>query len=229
MALRQFVVDFARPEKKNSLSAKLRKKRFFLFKKLLASVPLPLKILDVGGQATTWKKEGFCNPDQVEGITITLLNVEESQVTYPNLNTVVGDARDMKYKDGEFEVVFSNSVIEHVGNYEQQRQMAEEVKRVGQRYFLQTPNRYFPIEPHFIFPFFQFLPLAIKVWLMTHFDLGQRKKETDRQKAIQKVTSVRLLSKKELRELFPNATIAEEKFLALTKSYMLYEGWNVDF
>lgn len=227
--INQFLFDLANPENKNSLSTKLRSKRFLLFEKLLSSVPFPLKILDVGGRAAIWEQEGFCEPDQLENISITLINVKKSKVTSPNLNAVVGDARNMKqYKDGEFDVVYSNSVIEHVGNYEQQRQMAKEVQRVGQRYFLQTPNRYFPIEPHFLFPFFQFLPLSIQVWLMTRFHIGCRKKVT-KQKAIQKVTSIRLLSKKELIELFPNATIVDEKFLGLTKSFILYEGWNSNF
>ena len=60
------------------------------------------------------------------------------------------------FKDKSFDAVFSNSVIEHVGTFEDQKMMANEVIRVTNFYFIQTPNLYFPIEPHFLVPFFQF-------------------------------------------------------------------------
>jgi hypothetical protein len=104
--------------------------------------------------------------------------------------------------------------------------MAEEVRRVGKRYFVQTPNLYFPIEPHFVFPLFQFLPIWLRVWLVTHFDLGWYAKIPDRDRALKEVSSIRLLTKKKLRKLFPQARIFEEKYLGLTKSYIVYEGWD---
>ena len=74
----------------------------------------------------------------------------------------VGDAVDMPgISDGAFDVVFSNSVIEHVETYENQRRMAAEIRRVGRRYFVQTPNRHFPLEPHFLVPGFQLLPYPL--------------------------------------------------------------------
>ena len=162
---------------------------------------------------------GWC---EKSGIEIVIQNLTEIEVTYPNLKCVVGDARDMKqYNDNEFDIVFSNSVIEHIGDYHEQRLMAEEVKRVGKNFFLQTPNYYFPIEPHFLFPFFQFLPLRIKVWMITHSNIGWYKKVTEKQKAIDIFNSIRLLSKKELIDLFPGSDIYEEKIFGLTKSFMV--------
>lgn len=87
------------------------------------------------------------------------------------------------FRNEEFDVVFSNSVIEHLGEYPQQRRMADEVRRAGKRYFLQTPNRYFPLEPHFFFPFFQFLPVSVRVWLLSRFHLGWHKRGLDRRTA----------------------------------------------
>jgi len=118
--------------------------------------------------------------------------------------------------------VFSNSVIEHVGGYEDQKQMAREVQRIGKRYFLQTPNFYFPFEPHFLFPFFQFFPLWLKVFLLRHFSLGWRDKIPDKGEAIKTANSVRLLKKEELKELFPGAVIHDEKFGGLTISFIVY-------
>jgi len=119
-------------------------------------------------------------------------------------------------------VIFSNSVIEHLGSYSDQSLMANEVRRLGERYFLQTPNRYFPIEPHFLFPFFQFFPYKLKIWLVTRFNLGWFGKIPDENKAREIISSIRLLNKKELKILFPESKIKEEKFLGLTKSFIVY-------
>lgn len=224
----RILIHLANHKNRNSLSNNFRKKRFVLFKNLVHSLGFPLKIIDVGGREIIWQQEGFCDPRMSENVKITLLNLESTKATHSNIKAVVGDARNMsQFVDGEFDIVFSNSVIEHVGNYEDQRQMANEIKRIGKRYFLQTPNRYFPIEPHFLFPFFQFLPLWFQIWLITHFHLGWRKKVSNKEEAIKCIYSVRLIDKKELIELFPNATIFEEKFLGLTKSFIVYNGWDI--
>lgn len=210
-------------KKTNSLATQLRKKRFILFNSFIETVPAPLKILDVGGTQVIWETEGFCGRKSRD-VEIVILNLEEIQVNHSNIKSVVGDAKDMRqFKDNEFDIIFSNSVIEHVGDYEDQRRMANEVKRVGERYFIQTPNYYFPIEPHFLFPFFQFLPIPVRVWLVTNFKIGWSEKFTDKQEATAFVNSVRLLRKKQLTDLFPSATITEEKFLGLTKSFIVYE------
>ncbi|MBC8844888.1 class I SAM-dependent methyltransferase, partial [Escherichia coli] len=67
--------------------------------------------------------------------------------------------------DQQFDIVFSNSVIEHLYTWENQEKMAKEVLRVGKYHFIQTPNYWFPIEPHWVFPFFQFLPKSIRIRL----------------------------------------------------------------
>jgi hypothetical protein len=103
--------------------------------------------------------------------------------------------------------------------------MAEEVRRVGKRYFVQTPNRYFPLEPHFLFPFFQFLPIKVRVWLLQNFKLGWIEKTPDLQKATEIVESIRLLGKREFLSLFPHAHLYEEKVFGMTKSFVAYEGW----
>jgi ubiquinone/menaquinone biosynthesis C-methylase UbiE len=145
---------------------------------------------------------------------------------YQNIKTIVGDARNMQvFQDDEFDVVFSNSVIEHVGAYRDQELMAQEIMRVSKRYFIQTPNIYFPIEPHFVFPFFQFLPRELQVWLVTHAKLGWYDLITDEKKAWEIVNEVRLLSKNEFVSIFPNADIYQEKFFGLTKSFIAYGGW----
>jgi hypothetical protein len=207
----------------DTIASKLRQKRFTLFMRLLAKVPRPIKILDVGGTQEFWERMGFTSEP---GVEVVILNVGKVTTAHDNFVSIVGDARDMKsFARDEFDVVFSNSVIEHVGTYADQRRMADEVKRVGRRYFLQTPNRYFPIEPHFLVPFFQFLPLSVRAFLVRHFDVGWYTKIPDKHAAIKEVASIRLLTRRELATLFPGAAIYKEQFLGLTKSLIVYDGW----
>src|SRR6266516_3414097 len=208
-------------EAQAAFARKMRKKRIALFESLISPLPKPLNILDVGGTQVFWEQMGLIKDD----VKITIYNASHMEVSYPELLSMVGDARDIReFKDKEFQVVFSNSVIEHVGTYVQQRQMAEEVQRVGERYYVQTPNRFFPIEPHFLFPFFQFLPLSFRVFLVTHFNLGWNGNIPDKQEALQAVKEIRLLTEEELKNLFPGAKIYKEKLLGLTKSFTVYKG-----
>ena len=160
-------------------------------------------------------------------VKVVLLNVEPVEVTGENFVFQRGDARRMDgFRDGEFDVVFSNSVIEHVGGFKEQMQMAAEIRRVGKRYFVQTPNRYFPIEPHFLVPFFQFLPERAQVFLVSHHSLGWYDRIRDYQAAVEVVRGIRLLNKQELKRLFPEAHLQKERFCGLTKSFIVYHGWN---
>ncbi len=104
--------------------------------------------------------------------------------------------------------------------------MANEVRRVGSRYFIQTPNRYFPVEPHFLVPGFQFLPLEAKVWLSTHFQLGWRPKYADRVEAGKEVARISLLTQRQLAQLFPEASLYTERFAGMPKSFVAYYGWR---
>jgi hypothetical protein len=204
----------------DSLATALRKKRFGIFLEMIASLRKPIRILDVGGTAKFWEMMDFVG---VEGVEIVLVNLEPTDVRHRGMTAIAGDARDLSgLRDREFDVVFSNSVIEHVGGYRDQQRMAAEVQRVGRRYFVQTPNRYFPIEPHFVFPLFQFLPIAARVELLRRFDLGWHRRTPDRDEARRTVSAIRLLSEREMRELFPRGRLHSEKLFGLTKSFIAY-------
>jgi SAM-dependent methyltransferase len=206
-----------------SLANQFRHKRFQLAGRLLAGVPHPWRILDIGGTDNFWNQMG--SPDGPDDELI-LLNLEPMAVSRSNRKSMVGDAAHLgQFRDGEFDIVFSNSVIEHLGSLEEQQRMAAEVRRVGKRYYVQTPHRYFPIEPHFLFPFFQFFPLPLKLWLLTHFALGWYPVSPDREAARKAVDEIRLVSRTEMEAFFPGATIYEEKLLGMTKSFVAYHGW----
>lgn len=202
----------------------LRRDRFVLFKSFMLTLPRPVNVLDVGGRQKFWEDMNFT--DEAD-INLTILNVEKVEVTKPNFRSIVGDTRKIPdLKSQEFDVVFSNSVIEHVGDYQQQSQMVEEIKRLGKRYFIQTPNYFFPIEPHFLFPCFQFFPLYLKVFILLNFGAGWYKKVENKQEAVEVANSINLLTEQKVRSLFPEATIYQEKLFGLTKSFIAYSGWN---
>lgn len=201
----------------------MRRTRFALFLSLLGKVEGHVEILDIGGTQEFWSLMTGGDPGNVR---VTLLNIEHQKVTSRQFVSAVGDARAMpEYPDKSFDVVFSNSVIEHVGSYEDQRRMASEVARVGRRYFIQTPNKRFPLEPHFLFPFFQYLPGAIRAQMVHRFNVGWYRRIPDLAAARAEVDSIQLLTRGKFVALFPGATIYEEKMLGLVKSFVAYAGF----
>ena len=210
------------PDSGYSIAKRLRSRRFELFEGLIAALPRPVRILDVGGTQDFWETMDFVDPASCR---ITVLNLEAPQPRHENIATVAGDACRMDFGDAEFDVVFSNSVIEHVGADDRQDAMASEVRRVGKRYFVQTPNLYFPIEPHFMFPFFQFLPLSTRGFLLQHLKLSWGGRIRDPETARAAAAGVRLVGLSRFRALFPDARIHRERILGLTKSFIAYGGW----
>jgi len=215
--------EIRNPSRAWSIARRSRDRRFELFTSLLRGVERPLSLLDVGGTVQFWQTMGFVGEP---GVRLTIANLENPPSAPPGVSLVQADARDLGvFRDGQFDVVFSNSVIEHVGKLCDQRAMAEEVKRVGRRYFVQTPNRFFPIEPHFMFPMFQFMPLGARRWLLMHFALAWSGRIRDPAKAESIARSVRLLSRREFASLFPGSVLWEERLFGLTKSFVCYGGW----
>ena len=165
-------------------------------------------ILDVGaGAGGALERFNRVNPI----VALDLTTASTGWLDAPNVTVEAGDGTRLRYGAGEFPVVFSSSTIEHVPA-ELQRAFAAEIARVGRRYFVQTPNRYFPIEPHYQFPFFQFLPERIQRALNRRFTLGWRERGH--------WEPVRLLSARQLQRLFPDAEIHRERVFGLTKSLM---------
>lgn len=206
-----------------SLATRMRRARFALFLSLLARLEGHVEVLDIGGTQEFWNLMTGGDPGDVR---VTLLNIEHQQVTSPKFVSAVGDARAMpQFDDRSFDVVFSNSVIEHVGSYQDQRRMADEVQRVGKHYFVQTPNKRFPLEPHFLVPWFQYLPSTVRAWMVNRFDVGWYKRIPELAAARAEVDSIQLLTRKRFTALFPSATIHIEKLGGLAKSFVAYGGW----
>lgn len=206
----------------NSINQRFRAKRFAFFLSLLEKLnqQQTISVLDIGGTESYWERMNFTGH---ENIHITLLNLEATTVKYKNFTSVAGDACNLhQYADKQFDIVFSNSVIEHLFTFQNQQKMAAEARRVGKNYYVQTPNYYFPLEPHWLFPFFQFLPFSMRVFLTNNFTLGHHPKARNKEAAVKRVEEVKLLTVKQMKTLFPDGELYREKFFGLTKSITMY-------
>lgn len=213
---------FLDPYNAFSINQRFRERRFKFFMSLFDMLPTDrtLQILDVGGTEKFWELMKF---PKDRDVVITVLNLEKAETRGKNFISIKGNACDLSaYDNDHFDVVFSNSVIEHLFSFENQQLMAREVMRVGKCYFVQTPNYYFPIEPHWAFPCFQFLPFRTRVFLTRNFDIGHFKKANSDEEAIRRVSEVKLLTEEQMKKLFPSGKVYREKFLGLTKSIVMY-------
>jgi len=212
----KFLRKYTNVNDAKSLSNKFRRKRIEIFKNLLNKYNPPVKILDLGGTQEFWENMELIS----DRIQITIINTESINTKYKNLKSLKKDVRDLsEFRDKDYDIVFSNSLIEHIGDFPEQKKLAEEITRIGKTYFIQTPNYYFPLEPHFLFPYFQLLPKKMKVILLSHFNLGWFKK-SQKSEAVKIINSIRLLKYKDLKKLFPGALIKREKFSGFTKSFI---------
>lgn len=199
----------------DSIASRMRRKRTQRFLQMIEAFPEPVRVLDVGGTVQFW--QAFQLPKVCH---ITVLNIHlEDCGGQPGFTSVAGDARNMEtFADGQFDLCFSNSVIEHVGTLHDQVNMGREIRRVARAYFVQTPNRYFPLEPHFLVPFWQFLPLPLRTAMLRRLNLGWMRKTPDALAARAEIEQIRLLNGTEMKAIFHDATIHREKIGPFTKS-----------
>jgi len=218
-ALRKYLLKNANQNNPDSISNMQRQKRFNVFVEFSKQFNSPVKIIDIGGSDYYWKNLLEKMPG---GLKVTILNVEK-QKPEAGFEYICHDARNLDFiRDKEYDIVYSNSMIEHLEDFDSQKNLAGEIMRIGKKYFVQTPNFYFPVEPHFLFPFFQFLPENIKVKLAMKHNLGWYQKQSNLQDAEKLVNSIRLLKKNELLALFPDGIILKEKYFMFTKSFIIH-------
>lgn len=207
----------------NSLANRLRTRRFRQFEALVADMPKPLRILDVGGTNQYWERRGWANSGDAQ---ITILNLMAEEQRHRNIQPVTGNATNLsQFDEKSFDVVFSNSVIEHLFTRANQGRMAQEVQRVGKALWVQTPNFWFPIEPHFHVPGWQWMPVTLRVAMLRRWACGWVGPCPDPVRARELVDEVRLLTAKELRDMFPEAKLIPEKFCGLVKSWTIAAGF----
>jgi SAM-dependent methyltransferase len=198
-----------------ALSVYFRRRRMLRFARECSITP-DTRILDIGGTTDCWN----LLPVRPR---LVLLNTPRAKDDLASAAAwVAGDGRALPFRDRSFDLVFSNSVIEHVGDAASQRRFAREVARVGRAYWVQTPNRWFPVEQHLFTPLVHWLPRAwqrvlvprVNFWsLLVPVSPDRRRFYIDHY-----LSDVRLLGPSELRALFPGSRVLRERFLGLTKS-----------
>ncbi len=210
---------FGTSANEESLGNRFRQGRMVFFNELISDLPRPLKILDVGGSQTFWVNAGYHTQADVE---ITILNLEKSSTDYEHFKSVAGDATNLsQFTENEFDIAFSNSVIEHLHTWENQIKMASEICRVGKKHFVQTPNKYFIIEPHYLLPFFQFLPKNLQYIILTKTPLS-RMHRWHHDLARRYVDEILLISKDQMKKLFPQSKLWSEKIIGTSKSFVAH-------
>jgi ubiquinone/menaquinone biosynthesis C-methylase UbiE len=208
----------------NSRGNKFRAARVQLLKSLI-DLTLNEKgtcaILDVGGTYNfwhVWRSEFDWERTQVTCINLDPGHLEEGKEV-SRVRMLCGNACDLAgIRDKEFDIAFSNSVIEHVGMWRNMQQMAAEVKRVASRYMVQTPNFWFPVEPHARTPFLHWLPEPVSYRIVMKRKCGFWRKHETVTGAVETVQSAKLIDARQMKELFGDAQIVKEKFFGLTKS-----------
>ncbi len=176
------------------------------------------RILDVGGAAETWSS----TPGAAARIVLLNMPRASGEAFTTGFACVAADACSLPFADRAFDIVFSNSVIEHVGPPEAQARFAAEAARVGKAFWVQTPNRYFPIETHLLTPFVHWLPKRWSAPIVRRFTvwalLNRIDAEAKRWYIEHFLKDIRLCSAADLRRLFPQAEVRKERFLLMTKS-----------
>ena len=173
-------------------------------------------VLDIGGTPECW---------ELLKARPRLVMINLPQSIEPQTGSemrVAGDGRLLPFPDGAFDVVFSNSVIEHLGDRGSQEAFAREAARVGRGYWIQTPNRWFPVEQHLMTPFIHWLPKSLQQAVVPRCNLWNWLSRVDPERRRFYIrhflADIRLLGPGEMRRLFPGSTIIRERVWGFTKS-----------
>ena len=169
-----------------------------------------IKVLDVGGAIENSSQlfELFPYKNNISVINISEEDIRAISKAYPEVDARVGDACNLPWPDKYFDIVYSNAVIEHVGDFGRQQKMASEIIRVGKRWFVTTPNRWYPFEFHMRLPFVTWLPFHgyLKFGSLICFNHVKRKYVFG-----QKIDHLRLMTANELRVCFPGSRIIKQR------------------
>ena len=196
-----------------------RARRFEQFVRLLQPSPRD-SLIDIGGETGFWTN----HPPVVGSIDLVnpkFMEIDPAYHPEHRVRALVGDGRHLEVGDQSYDIAFSNSVIEHVGTWEDQQKFAAESRRVGKKLWCQTPARECPIEPHYMAPFIHWLPRSLQRRLMRWFTPWGWLSKPPRADIDFMVDTTRLLTFREMKQLFPDCQILVERILLIfPKSYI---------
>lgn len=173
-----------------------------------------MSVIDLGGSVDAWVRA----PTHPASVHVVNLEPQPDQVP-AWIRSDQADACSLPahIAGGSYDLVFSNSVIEHVGGHAQRMRFADAVHKLASRHWVQTPYRYFPVEPHWLFPGFQFLPLNVRAGISCNWPLVHT---PSRNKAdgLRAAMGVELLSCTEMAFYFPDSRLRFERMIGAVKS-----------
>lgn len=208
------------------LSRISRARKLDLFHKIMRPTSR-MKLLDVGAQIHPDNNEVrqlidiYPWKDNISVVNISAEHIATIKRYYPQIEAVVGDACELPWPDKSFDVVYSNAVIEHLGSFEKQKRMAAEIMRVGKRWFVTTPNRWFPFEFH--------MRLPLVTWLFgdSYLRIGNiisYNHLRGRYMIGVKRNDLRLMSAGELRKCFPGSNIIKQRVTFMAETLIAVGG-----
>jgi len=214
------------------LRNKFRKERGRLFKEFY--IDNKTKILDLGG-GNGEHIRGLVDRKYWGNIIVADIDkrlLEKAKVSGLRISQL-DESGKLPFKDKSFDIVFCNSVLEHITiakknvwnykygkkffkeSFKRQTKFANEIRRIGKKYFIQTPNKYFPIESHTWTPCIQFFSRDLQIRLIRLLNKFWFKKTKP---------DWNLLSGKELKTLFPDAQILKERVIGIVKSFIIIKA-----
>lgn len=215
-----------------SLAAHLRRKRAGMLRCLIDETlhaKKSCKIIDLGGTREYWQSLEW-DFSSMPNLNVTILNTSDVSENDSGVFTYIrGDAASLDHiDDNEFDICHSNSVIEHVGDWNRKKSFADGVRKVAKKYFVQTPNFWFPVELHFVTPFFHWLPKPVRISMVASIELGWYRKANSLDEAVTAVEENDLLTYRMMQCLFPDAVIYRERILFATKSLVAVRDKGAD-
>ncbi|WP_310497313.1 class I SAM-dependent methyltransferase [Sandarakinorhabdus sp.] len=217
----------SQPSLRSRLSRHFRTGRDRFLRELIlaerARVEGRFHIADLGGRVDYWGRVGI-DFLIANDIHVTVINQTADELYagdgHERFSLAVGDCCALDdVADNQFDMVHSNSVIEHVGGYARKQAFAREVNRIAPAHYVQTPNFWFPIDPHWpVMPFFHWLPLLWRWRLLMRFKLGWGGPHRSIAHAMGDLEGTVLVDGAQMRDLFPVSRIRAERFALLAKS-----------
>ncbi len=172
------------------------------------------RIIDVGGTEPNWHM--IASKPQV-----LLVNISGEIYARGRIVSQRGDGTALSYPDRSFDIAYSNSVVEHLYTFDKQRSFAHEIRRLAPNYYVQTPYKWFPVEPHILCVFIHWLPTSIYRRLVRWFSVWGWIAKPNQSEIDEKLDEIKLLTEKQLRSLFPDGTLTRERFMGITKSLIV--------
>ena len=206
------------------LEKRARRDRHLLFVELLSKIERPLKILDVGGVYDYWQHIDVASLGDVRFVLLNLFPQDELPSSF---SAELGDARELSATPTKS--LMSSSQIQSSDTLEDLRtKCAWHVKFAawGCATWSNTPNQGFLIDWRTLVPCFHFLPVRMQAWCFRQCSVGTYRRVTDRDSSLELASRIRNIRKSELSLLFPNSVVLCERYLGMTKSFMIHSGFS---